>query len=262
MKLYVIPIEKACDANCLICITKYKKGQAFGSKLDISNLSKLDSLDIDKIEITGGGETFLHPQIETIMERCLEKAPTQIYTDGVSLDKYLDSAVLPKLSYLCLSQMHYDQEKNLKLMKANASVSLRQLCHKGISVKLSLVLCRSGISTAQEVCNYLEWANANGAKKVVIRQMFDYDPSETKEEYEKLLAMEYVSSESIFWDLHIDHYHPDGQGNPIFNWKNLEVEVEYRSCACEINSPALRADGQIYLGWSNRLWHDRRKEEE
>ena len=44
------------------------------------------------------------------------------------------------------------------------------------------------------------------------------------------------------------------QGNPIFLRNGLEVEVEYRSCACEIKFPVLRADGNIYLGWSDILW--------
>ena len=185
----------------------------------------------------------------------------RIYTNGFYLADHLDSGILQRLSYLCLSRMHYDNAQNLKLMGVNQGVALHLLTAMGISVKLSLVLQRSGISTVSEVFKYLAWADACHAKKVVIRQMFDYDPITTKEEYEQLLAMEYVSSESIFWDMHIKEYQLDSQGNPIFRWKDLEVEVEYRSCACEISSPALRGNGQIYLGWSNTPWHDRRKEE-
>ena len=145
-------------------------------------------------------------------------------------------------------------------MGIEQKVSIRKLAAKGIKIKLSLVLQQSGISSAHEVREYLDWANNQRVKKVVIRQMFDYDKETTTPAYCDLIMREYVSSEQIFKDLAITQFALDRQGNPTFKYKNLEVEVEYRSCACEMKFPMLRGDGNLYLGWTIIPWQTEKSE--
>lgn len=252
MKLYVIPVETACDGKCPFCTTEFRLNTArFGNLLNVANLSKINDLNIDKIEITGGGEPFLHPRIADIITFCAASAPTQIYTHGGRLSS-VSSDTLRRLFYLCVSRCHYDEDKNYSLMGIKQELELA--FSLGVPIKLSLVLCRSGVSTVKDIKKYLDWADRLGAKKVVIRQLFDFNPEETSTDYQKFRAEEYVGTANLPEQLGIIDYNLDSQGNPIFMRGDMEVEVEQRTCACEANYPLLRSNGQLYLGWSDKLW--------
>jgi len=243
MKLYVVPVENDCNATCPCCITKFKKETGFGDKLDVKHLSKIKDLDIDKIEITGGSEPFMHKRIAEIIAACIEKAPTQVYTNGSLIHR---GGGLRKLLYLCLSRMHYDEKKNFKLMGVRYRILDMQKLFTPI--KMSVVLMKGGISDAKELRRYFRWANdIVGAKAVVVRQMFDFD-------YPTDVQKRFVSSQKIFDDLCISDYETNEQGNIIFRSKKMQVEIETRSCACEATYPVMRADGNIYKGWTNELY--------
>ena len=254
MKAYVIPIEKACNAKCPFCITNYKNDIDFGTTLDIENLHKLEALDLDKIEITGGGEPFLHPKIDEIINFCAKKTSTQIYTNGSMLSK---CKVFDKLSYLCISRAHYDDKKNEEIMGIKMDMPFEEI---NAPIKLSLVLCKSGISRIGEVVNYIKWAKGQGVKKVVIRSIFEYDPSSIILSYQKLIGKEQIDMVSkrkmmaiLFKKILLDANSPD---NDYFIYEGMEVEIEGRTCACEAFYPVLRANGKVYVGWTNKLWID------
>lgn len=253
MKLYVVPVENICNGNCAVCITKFKKEIDFGRTLKIDQLKQINSLEIDKIEITGGGEPFLHEKIEDIVKICSKKAPTQIYTNGYLL-KNFNREIFKSLFCLCLSRFHYGPEENAHLMGVRHDDATLSIINGIVPVKLSLVLCNSGINCAYEIKEYFEWAIGLGIKKVVVRQMFDFDQEKIKKEYLDLLKKEYVSSEVMFRELNVASHSSTEQGNPVFKWKDLEVEFEFRSCACEIVNPVFRGNGNIYLGWTDILW--------
>ncbi|MBI4153779.1 radical SAM protein [Candidatus Woesearchaeota archaeon] len=242
MKLYALPIESACNGSCKFCITKFRE-QAAQEVLDLRILEKtMEKLDVDKIEITGGGEPTLHPEIDKIIVACSEKAKTQLYTHGANLRGIKN---LSKLESLCISRAHYDDKINWQIMGVEYKLSAG-LEHR-VPIKFSLLLHQSGIHTPEEVIRYLEWASGK-AKKVVIRQLFEH-------EYKGALTTEHISSEEVFNNLRIKDYKKTEQGNPIFNFNGLECEIEIRSCACETHNPVLHANGKVYKGWSNEL-HD------
>jgi len=244
MKLYIVPVENECNAICPCCITKLKKETGFGNRLDVKHLEKIKDLDLDKIEITGGGEPFMHKRIAEIISSCIDKAPTQVYTNGSFVIQR--GARLRKLLYLCLSRMHYDEKKNFKLM--GVRYRMLDMQHLFTPIKMSVVLMKGGISDARELRRYFSWANdVVGAKAVVVRQMFDY-------EYPTDVQKRFVSSQKIFDDLCISDYTTNEQGNIIFRSKKMQVEIETRSCACEAINPVMRADGKIYKGWTNELY--------
>jgi len=239
MKLYVVPVENECNATCPCCITRFKKETEFGDRLDIKHLSKIKDLDIDEIEINGGGEPFMHKRIAEVISACIDKAPTQVYTNGAFVVQR--GARLRNLLYLCLSRLHYDEKKNFKLMGVRYKpLDIQKLF---APIKMSLVLMKGGISDARELRRYFRWANEIGAKAIVIRQMSDFD-------YPTDVQKRFVSSQKIFDDLCISDYENNEQGNIIFRSKKMQVEVETKSVE-EIN-PVMRADGNIYKGWSNQ----------
>lgn len=245
MKLYVLPVERACDARCHFCITNFREPVSASSSLDPQKLEHLlATIDIKKIEITGGGEPTLHPAIDEIITLCGEKAPTQLYTHGARLqESNVVAKALAKLSYLCISRAHYLEAENERIM--GISYDFQKIRDLNVPLKLSLLLHRSGINTAKEVQQYLQWAQGK-AQKVVIRQLFEHD-------YRGKLPDEFISSEQIFRELDVSSTQQTEQGNPLFNVGDLECEFELRSCACEMDNPVLHANGKLYRGWSGEL---------
>ena len=246
MKLYVLPLEKACNAKCKWCITNYRN-TVKREILELGNLEKiLSGKSFDKIEITGGGEPMLHPKINEIIEMCSDKAVTIMYTNGTFLEKLSRSI---RLKELCISVASYDLEKNKEIMGVFPDVNYALAL--GIPLKFSLLLHKSGINKRGDVLKYLDWAS-DRAEKVVVRQLFEHNESI----YNKMLREEFVSSEKVFRELKIGDYILSKHGNPIFNYKNLEVEFEYRSCACETENPVLHADGRFHKGWTSEVLND------
>ncbi len=237
MKLYVIPIGWACQAHCKYCITKYRNTK--NDILDLKTLKKvLEKNNYEKIEITGGGEPTLHPKINEIIKICANNAPTIMYTNGVMKPskKYM------LLKQLCISRAHYNNKKNKEIMKVKYNIN--DFYEFGIPIKLSLMIHKSGIHTSCELRKYLEWAN-NYAKKVVIRQLFEYDDDNYKDFYNK----EFMSSEDLAYKLFPDTKNNNKEENIFCKYKNLEIEFERRTCACENNNPVLYADGVLRNGW-------------
>ncbi len=242
-KLYVIPVEKACNAHCRFCITPLRNNN-HGEFLSVENLEKtLDKHYFDRIEITGGGEPLLHPDISRIISSCHGSRFTQLYTNGI-LAAHRD---LSGLDLLCISRAHYDDKKNKEIM--GVEYDLDAIRKKGIPIKFSLLLHKSGISSYEEVKRYLEWAKSNWARSVVIRQLFEYD-------YPESLKGEFVSSRELFRDFGDSPCIRTRQGNPLFRQRYFEFEIEYRSCACEMSNPVLHADGKLYRGWSEEVLDD------
>ena len=247
MKLYILPVEKACNAKCKWCITNFRE-TASREFLELGSLERvLEKGNFDKIEITGGGEPTLHPSINRIIEMCAERVDTQLYTNGSLLSRI---SSFTKLKQLCISIAHYDMKKNHEIMGIYPDLlTITNMRHDyWNNVKLSLLLHKSGIHTKDEVLKYFDWAN-NWAEKVVVRQMFEHD-------YRDALKGEFISSEKIFKELRINDFKLTKHGNPVFQYGNLEVEVEYRSCACEMNNPVLHADGKLHKGWSQEVLND------
>lgn len=235
-------MERACDAKCNFCITNFREPVSASACLNIQKLEKiLAALEPEKIEITGGGEPTLHPAIDEIIDRCCQKAPTQLYTHGARLRNL---PALQTLTYLCISRAHYDDIENQRIMSvAYDFQQLQERLHElHIPLKLSLLLHYSGIHSAGEVHRYVAWAQGK-AEKVVLRQLFEQD-------YQGKLQNEFISSEKIFRELGVSFYQQTESGNPLFQIGNLKCEVEMRSCACEMNNPVLHADGKLYRGWS------------
>ena len=253
MKAYVIPIQNACNANCAICITRYRKeseADSFGEKMNILSLTKLQGISLDKIEITGGGEPLLHPQINDIIEGCASFAPTQLYTNGLSIDR-LNQESFVNLRRLCISRFHYDDEINARLMGKYIPGEIIKKASSLVEVKLSLVLRKGGIENATELKEYLDWASENGVNNVVVRQMFDFD-------YPNEIQTLKVKSEEVLSNLD-DNFTllKDDEQSSFLNYGKVYVEVEKRSNCYEKNNLVLRPNGTLYQGWGEDVYEQR-----
>jgi len=235
-KLYVIPVESACNAQCPYCVNQFRKlGNSLLSIGDLEScLKNIESLDA--IEITGGGEPTLHPKIEEIVSICANKARTQMYSNGERVNT-LSPEILRKLNPLCISRAHYDSDKNKEIMDVNYS---DDLFFKGLDLKLSAVLFKGAVDSVQEVEHYISWAKGK-AQKVVFRQLFE------DVKYSSKVAERVVSISPM-----VNYFFGNAElVNPSLEIDGLQVEFETRSCSCENKNPILHADGKVNLTWDS-----------
>lgn len=235
MKLYVLPVETACNANCGFCITKVRKRTGILCEQEYLVVSSLESVlkkyNVHRIEITGGGEPTLHPEIDKIIDLCCDKTKTQMYTNGALASNVGN---LERLSNLSVSRAHYSGFENQRIM--GISYEIEELV-KRVPIKLSLMLCKQGIHDSSEFLSYLNWANSIGAKKVVVREMFNLDYGSENSQH--------VGIVGFFSSLKVENYSFSGR-NPLYQRDNLEVEFEFPEMT-------LHADGKIRRGWRDEI---------
>tara|TARA_Y100000310_G_scaffold292965_1_gene322168 strand:+ start:645 stop:1373 length:729 start_codon:yes stop_codon:yes gene_type:complete len=227
MKLYVVPVETKCNAFCNFCITRLREKKGILSKKDflqIEDLKKLLDQKVDNIEITGGGEPTLHPEIEKIIEMCSNKAPTQMYTNGAFITKIKN---LSDLSYLCISRAHHLDSENKMIMGIDYDV-YRLLDES--SVKFSLMLCKQGIHDKDSFLDYVDWASNVGASKVVVREIISLDNHQNSD---------YVSMMDLIESL--DLVRLSSGKNPTFDCYGIPVEFDY--CGSGEDTLVLRVEG-------------------
>lgn len=236
-KLYVIPVESACNASCPYCVNQFRNlGNSF---LDVGELEKclIQIGKLDAIEITGGGEPTLHPKIGSIIKLCADKTRTQMYSNGATLD-LLSFDVLKRLNPLCISRAHYNSEKNEQIMGVKY---LDKIFSSGLNIKFSAILYKSGIDFPEEVEKYIGWARGK-AKKVVFRPLFE------DVNYSSDVKSKFVSLDSFakYFGFSIQ------QGKNVqMTLNGMDIEFEVRSCSCENKDPILHADGKLNYIWDS-----------
>jgi hypothetical protein len=119
-----------------------------------------------------------------------------------------------------------------------------------VNLKMSAVLCHSGLNSEAEITNYIRWAISLGAKEVVFRKLFDIKYSS------KYKNEANVDLNQIISDLKKHHrLVASSQEKVNFVILGLPVEIELRSCACELVNPVLRPNGKLYSGWGQHEFH-------
>ena len=235
MKLYVFPTERKCNGKCNFCITKERnlKGKEF---LELKDLERaLNNLEIDKIEITGGGEPLLNPHISEIIEICSERAPVQLYTNG----KLAEKADLSKLNLLCISRAHYDNEQNKRIM--GVDYNLDKIMKKNIPVKFSLLLHKKGIDFVDGLVKYLDWAKTNKSKCVVVRELM---PLPNNQVHPDFIDSREVCDYFTAYLNRKSYFIPEGKS---INYRGMDVFFKYKPMNCYENL-FLHANGKLRRG--------------
>ena len=235
-KLYILPVESVCNATCPYCVNQFRN--LGNSSLSFGELEKcLDEIGkLDAIEISGGGEPTLHPEVEKIIDLCAKKTRTQMYTNG-ELAHTLSEDTLRKLNPLCISRAHYSSTSNEKIMGIKYS---DDIFSRGLNIKLSTVLFGDGINSPEEVERYIEWARGR-ASKIVFRPLFS-DVNYSFRIKEKIVSLDSFAKHFGF--------SIDKGKNPQIILNGVSVEFEVRSCSCENTNPILHADGKLNYIWN------------
>lgn len=224
MKMYLIPVESICNGKCNFCITKSRNKISS----DFINITKLNNLNkfknIQKIEITGGGEPSFHPKINEIINYCSKRWNTCIYTNG-----RLSPPKNTKIE-ICVSRVHYDDKVNEQIMGVKYDFDK----YKNFRVKLSLMLHKDGINSIKKLEKYLFWAKEKGVSKVVIRRIAYNDNWESYQISKKYNA---EVDESFIKKI------KDKFGN--------FVDFDLESCDNYNLNLIMRSNGEYYLDWDS-----------
>ena len=179
-RLYLIPVKYKCNANCIFCITEEEKVKpAFSALPEFIKLeelkvllAQLQPLRLTEIEITGGGEPLLHPQLQDIINLVKGTWPgiyVKLYTNGLLLKN------VRGINELNLSRAHPDAAINNQFFGVDSSYSLIDLLNfyrplvKLLRVQVPLL--QGGIDSAAKAIR-LATEVIPPADQVVLRPLF------------------------------------------------------------------------------------------
>lgn len=124
-KVYIVPVKKACNANCKFCISKETASNSVQEMMNLSDptvlknlqnsLSKVKKMGINKIEVTGGGEPFLNRQLQSIINQIRSVFPNaflKLYSNGFLLTP------IQGVDELNISRSHHNSLINNKIYQS------------------------------------------------------------------------------------------------------------------------------------------------
>jgi MoaA/NifB/PqqE/SkfB family radical SAM enzyme len=107
--LQIAPTDK-CNLNCPFCSVKERAMKEWKFSSLMSAIDTFHSMGIKAVEITGGGDPTMYPQINELIEYCFMKGlKIGMITNGVALRKNVSQENLDRLTWLRISLNSLDQ---------------------------------------------------------------------------------------------------------------------------------------------------------
>lgn len=192
----VVAGTKACNANCPYCISKMTPEIGMTTKDDI-NWRNFDVAckfamqnNVSTVLITGKGEPTLYPhQLTRYIDQLanydfpfieLQTNGIKLYEEAHDCDtdiaNYLDTWYATGLTTIALSVVHYDNEKNAKILspeleKYKLEDLIKTLHDFGFSIRLTVMLLRGYIDCHKQVGHLINFAKENKVEQVSIRNL-------------------------------------------------------------------------------------------
>ncbi len=247
-KCYIVPVQKVCNCSCEFCISKvrsYDKQEEFlipNSEFQ-KNIQSLNKRGIKKIEITGGGEPFLNPNLSQIIVQIKKDIPdsyVKIYTNGNRLVK------LDNVDELNISVVHYDTTINNNFMNpVNGLDIITKLKFfkenmPQTKIRLSIPLMKDAIDTKEKLEEFIK-LTTNYVDEYVVRTLYP----KTKNKDEMYVDFPFNHPKVIF---ERDNDVTDFNGlimwsdNKVYSDWNLNKEVNL-----DLGYILLKPDSQIYI---------------
>ena len=189
--LSIISGGAACNASCPFCISQMTgKGIALTpiNKINFRKACRLAQInDVTNVIITGKGEPLIYP--DQITDFLKELKPfdfpvIELQTNGILLseqskkyDPYLKEWHTLGLTFIAISIVHYDSEKNrknylpLKKEYPNLQKLISKLHEIGYSVRLTCTLIKGGVDKVSEVENMINTARVWEADQLTLRKV-------------------------------------------------------------------------------------------
>jgi len=158
-RLYLIPVRDACNSNCSFCYMKAKKQDI--SKPQFIDPNKLEHIvdeiiaDIKEVEITGGGEPLLHPNISDIINIFIKRGIyTKLYTNGFLLKD------TPKIDEVNISRVHWDSDINKRFYRSHNQNELNQVLdhYTKLSgkIRMQTILLKGAIDSEDKALEFIK----------------------------------------------------------------------------------------------------------
>ena len=228
-KCYIIPVQKACNCDCIFCISKtrnYDKQEEI-LKVDdrfIENIYTLKKHGVTRFEITGGGEPFLNKNLEEIIftiKKIIPNSYIKLYTNGNILKK------INGIDEIDISVVSDDININNKFMNGN-DISLidkiKFFKENNIKLRLSIPLIKGAIDTKEKLDKFIEYTNLY-VDEYVVRTLYPNTPD-------------------------MDNMYVD------FDYEHKKVIFEKSNDVGEFNGIILWSDNKFYTNWElNTIKH-------
>lgn len=129
-KLYILPMKVVCNANCTWCVSKTNQKNKIKEKMELSEefftnfgqyINFIKSMNITKLEFTGGGEPFLNSNLQNIINYFTKIFPgtyNKLYTNG-----FIHRPIMG-VQELNISRSHWDSELNKTVYRSPLQNSL------------------------------------------------------------------------------------------------------------------------------------------
>ena len=214
--LLVVPKVEYCNANCKFCIThNIYDIEGFESiEEQPINLKKLEAvvkfamrIGIIDANLTGGTEpTLADPEMVGNVTQLLSEyfGRVNMYTNGARLLNEVDgSKTLVKhladsgLTNVTISRAHNDDIKNSSLMRLpqyDLEGTMEAILRNELDPKLSCLLSKEGVSSDEDIINYIEAVKALGGRKVIFRELLSVNDDS---EYGKWANTNYTSVTNV-----------------------------------------------------------------
>lgn len=187
-KCYVIPIRMACNADCLFCSSRFRE-QRFSGIPEVMPvnasfqglLNRLASEPVLRYEVTGGGEPFLHRELQAIVDRirlAIPSAHIKVYTNG-HIFRRLDG-----INELNISVAHWDISVNSDIFRLSAPrplISILEFFSPGRAyrLRLSVPMVRGGIDRPNKAMEMIR-RTSSYVDGYVFRPLFPFTPLRTE----------------------------------------------------------------------------------
>jgi molybdenum cofactor biosynthesis enzyme MoaA len=196
-----ISIDDYCNADCKFCVAqlRYENRGLMYQKKKLTNQEFFNRLDYvlnflkplnPSISITGGEPTKSSklPKVLEMIDKYGYRKRT-LTTNGSGLLETFDGKMMlqhivdNKFQHLNISKAHYDENINKKIMKyqsgycsnENLKTIITYSQANDLRPRMSCLLLKEGISTLDQMIEYMEFYKTLGIDNVIFRELMDYD---------------------------------------------------------------------------------------
>lgn len=259
-----LPISQACQASCKFCFSDYSISSE--PRMTDKNYAMLNDWLVyakanqaERFVLTGGGEPGLLPlkELETIFKMSSKYFKKNVMiTNGIFLQKH-DYTSLNRLhdsglNIISLSVHHFDMKKNKMIMGVDTKFesALEKIKASNLHNRLICVLQKKGISTFEDISNYLDFAILNNVEQVTFKELYISSIYETKyalSKENKYSILNRVPLQLVLDFALLNNLEQIGSlpwGSPIFKYKGISF------CAYTEPSVGWEKHNKIARSWN------------
>lgn len=194
-----VMVTNTCNARCAFCVQEatFKSAQTRGEPFIAAlrhHFREFYELGGRKVVITGGEPLLALHRVQAVLHELAafpDLTVKALYTNGERLvcshpdgGSYASALARAGLGCVNLSVHHDDDAVNDRIFglpnKASTDAITSHLKTCGLPFRFNLTLQRGGIETYSDLIRYTNWAFAQGAQNIYVRELFHFAFAEPK----------------------------------------------------------------------------------